>query len=64
MDEGCPHVLFAGNQRKFEQGFYEDKGVKITLLSVPRFSVTRSLVLLNLRTLEAEEVTFSVDLDE
>ena len=37
---------------------FELNGGNVTLVSIPRFSKTRSLVMVNLRTLEAKEVSF------
>jgi len=58
LDE-LPHVFFAGNQSHFGQStFVSEGGHEVKLLSVPNFSRTSSLVVLNLKTLEAEEVFF------
>lgn len=57
--KNLPHVYFCGNQDTFQQDtFTDDKGNKVHLLSLPRFSSTGSCVFFNLKTLEAEEIIF------
>ncbi len=56
-----PHIYFAGNQEKFETKLLvDDKERKICrLVSVPVFSKTHSIVLVNLRNLDAFEISFN-----
>ncbi|KAI5307727.1 hypothetical protein KEM55_007583, partial [Ascosphaera atra] len=71
--EVCPHVFFAGNQAAFRTkviekqptGKYDDdmdvdgeEPVRIRLMTLPRFSETGELVLLDTETLETEVVKF------
>ncbi|KAJ2542537.1 DNA polymerase delta small subunit Cdc1 [Coemansia sp. RSA 1822] len=52
-----PHVYFAGNQREFDVGVaVGTEGQETRIIMVPEFSVSRSIVLLNLRTLECSTV--------
>ena len=54
-----PHVYFCGNQDKFQQDIFKDiNGNRVHLLSLPNFSQTGSCVLLNLQTMESEEISF------
>lgn len=56
----APHVLFAGNQPAFETRLLEGPGGEaVRLVCVPSFLASGTLVLLNLRTLEATPMTFS-----
>jgi DNA polymerase delta subunit 2 len=52
-----PHVTFAGNQ-EFGQRWFKQDGQSVKMISLPKFSVTSSFVVLNLKTLEAEEISF------
>jgi len=55
----CPHVYFAANQPEFAtKQKVGDSGQKVTMVCVPEFESTRTVVLLNLRTLEATPVSF------
>ncbi len=63
MDQS-PHVFFTANQERFEQrkkSLGGKSSSEVLLLSVPSFSSTSSIVMLNMRTLEAEEIEFSFD---
>uniref|UniRef100_A0A7E4W0A5 DNA polymerase epsilon subunit B n=1 Tax=Panagrellus redivivus TaxID=6233 RepID=A0A7E4W0A5_PANRE len=56
--EQLPHVFFAGNQRHFSTktvDFGNDR--KVCLVSIPRHTETRSFVAVNLRTLNAFELS-------
>ena len=55
-----PHVYFAGNQPAFDDKLVEADGVKARLIQVPSFAATSTIVLLNLRTLECEPVSFNL----
>jgi DNA polymerase delta subunit 2 len=55
-----PHVYFAGNQPAFAEKLVEQDGVKARVILVPSFAKTSTIVLLNLRTLECEPVSFNL----
>mmetsp|Transcript_31897 Transcript_31897/g.51502 ORF Transcript_31897/g.51502 Transcript_31897/m.51502 type:complete len:474 (+) Transcript_31897:49-1470(+) len=56
----CPHIYFAGNQQEFaSKTITGPDGQTATLILVPSFVTTSTLVLVNLRTLEATSITFS-----
>lgn len=57
----CPHIFFAGCQPKFEKTVIEGPaGQQVVLLAIPRFSTSKTLVLLDMETMEVETVDFSV----
>lgn len=59
-DGECPHVYFAANQPEFAHTLIEgDEGQRVRVVMVPDFGTTRTLVLVNLRTLECSPVAFS-----
>ena len=59
--EQCPHVFFVGNQPKFDTAVIEGPaGQQVRLISIPRFSETGELVLLDAETLKPEIVQFDV----
>ncbi|KAF1997979.1 DNA polymeras-like protein subunit delta-2 [Amniculicola lignicola CBS 123094] len=61
MVRDCPHIYFAGNQRSFQTKVIAGPvDQKVLLISVPKFSQSKMLVLLDLETLEVETVDFSV----
>jgi len=55
-----PHVFFAGNQAQFEAKLWKKQGEnkQVLLLSVPSFISSPALVLINLRTLDAQTIAF------
>ncbi|KAI5777676.1 DNA polymerase delta subunit 2 [Geopyxis carbonaria] len=58
-DGACPHVFIVGNQPQFETKIVEgDDGQRVRVVLVPKFDVTRQIVLLDLETLEVEVVEF------
>lgn len=58
MLEDCPHVYFVGNQPKFETALVEGSmGQKCRIISLPRFSETGEVVVLDL---ESEELGVEV----
>ncbi|CAD7086276.1 unnamed protein product [Hermetia illucens] len=58
----CPHVCFAGNQEEFKKGYYNGENGKQTLVvSVPSFITTKSVAVVNLRTLECNQMSFEVN---
>lgn len=55
----CPHVMFAANQPQFETRMMEGpNGEKVRLVCVPSFLSSGTLVLVNLRTLQVQPMTF------
>lgn len=54
--EKSPHVYFMGNQDKFETKMIDKQKARVTLVSIPRFSETKSFVLVNLKNLTAQEI--------
>ena len=72
MLEETPHIFFAGNQPRYGtrlvQGIVEaglekliagEDGQKVRIISIPKFSETSEIVLVNTSTLEAEVIKFS-----
>lgn len=58
--EECPHVYFSGNAPAFETKLVKGaEGQEVLLVTVPEFSSTQTVCLINLRTLECEPLTFS-----
>ena len=58
-DKQCPHVYFAANQPAFADALVEGpEGQRVRVVTVPDFGATRTIVLVNLRTLECSPVTF------
>jgi DNA polymerase delta subunit 2 len=53
----CPHIYIAGCQKKFgKKIIQDDKGQKVLLVSVPRFSDTGKIVLVDLETWDVDVV--------
>ncbi|VDO22273.1 unnamed protein product [Haemonchus placei] len=60
IDDEFPHVMVVGNQPSLESGWFEgENGEKCRLISIPRFSRTQSIVLLDLNTMEVVEEQFA-----
>jgi DNA polymerase delta subunit 2 len=66
IDE-CPHIYFSGNQEAFGERLLIDQKSKqqiyrqgVKLISVPSFQRTRSIVLMDLGTLQCYEVSFGL----
>ena len=58
--ESCPHVFFAGNQPRFETKMASGAdGQAVRIVCVPDFAREHTCVLVNLRTLDCESVSFS-----
>lgn len=59
LDE-CPHVLFAGNQDKFQTRLcVGSDGQNVRLITIPIFSKTHTACILNLKNLECESISFN-----
>lgn len=57
----CPHVFFAGNGNQFATEIHTGSdGQKTCLVVVPMFVKTKSVAVVNLRTLECKELSFHV----
>ena len=55
-----PHILFVGNQAKFAQKTLKlDDDKEILLVTLPKFSTSASIILLNLNTLHCQPLIFS-----
>ena len=55
-----PHILFVGNQAKFAQKTLKlDDDKEILLVTLPKFSTSASIILLNLKTLHCQPLIFS-----
>lgn len=58
--EDCPHVLFAGNQAKFETKLVcGNDGQIVRLFCIPEFASSFTAVILNLKNLNCETITFN-----
>jgi len=58
--EDCPHVYFVGNQEKYETRLAKgSNGQVVRLIAVPAFDKTRTIVLVNLDTLNCHPITFT-----
>jgi len=59
-----PHVYFVGNQKEFKTKFIQgENGEKVRLIMVPSFAETQTVVLFNLKTLEASPIIFDTTLE-
>eukprot|EP01080_Neovahlkampfia_damariscottae_P006068 gene6068-10076_t len=58
--KNSPHIYFVGNQDKFETKMISipESNEKIRLISIPKFSTTFELVLVNLKNLETHSIKF------
>lgn len=55
----CPHVYFIGNQSEFQtKKIRGTEGQTVTLIRVPDFSKTQTIVLVNLKTFHVHPITF------
>lgn len=55
----CPHVYFIGNQARFETKLIDaGDGKMVRIVMVPDFTKTKSIVLVNVKTLECSVVSF------
>jgi DNA polymerase delta subunit 2 len=69
--EETPHIFFAGNQPEYSSKLVHgshltdtdltlgDDGQKVRIISIPKFSETGEIVLVNTSTLESEVIKFS-----
>lgn len=57
--EKCPHVMFAGNQEKFETRMCKgDERQEVRLVCVPEFSNSCTIAVLNLKNLDCMPLSF------
>ncbi len=56
--KSLPHVFFVGNQDKFAEKKIKVGPKEVLLLSLPRFSQSSTLILLDLESMQCEPVTF------
>lgn len=55
--QSCPHVFYAGNQKKFATKMFKSSGgQEVCLISIPSFAETSTAILLNLRTLHCQPI--------
>ena len=58
--ETLPHIFFVGNQEKFAQRKLKlDKNKDVLLIALPKFSVSSTIILLNLKNFECKPLVFS-----
>jgi len=58
----CPHVYFIGNQPQFSSKFVKGPDAQtVRLISIPEFSTTQTIVLVDLCTLDSFPVHVSID---
>lgn len=61
--QSAPHVFFVGNQPAYSsQTATGSEGQKVLLISLPRFSSSGMVVLVNLRTLAVHPIQFDADI--
>ena len=59
--QDCPHIYFAGNQPKFGTRTIQGPAdQRVLLISVPKFSESKTIVLVDLETMVVEQVEFKV----
>jgi DNA polymerase delta subunit 2 len=57
--EKCPHVIFNGNQPEYSSSVVTGlNGQKVRVVNVPAFDTSRTVVLVNTKTLETTPITF------
>ncbi|CAL1543262.1 unnamed protein product [Lymnaea stagnalis] len=55
----CPHIYFAGCQKEFSRKVYKGPShQEVLLLTIPKFCQTGEAVLVSLKTLEAQPISF------
>lgn len=59
--QSLPHIYFAGNQPAFQTKLLDAGDAVVRIIAVPTFASTHSAVLVNLRTLDCEEIHFNVE---
>ena len=59
--EECPHVLFIGNQPRFDTAVIEGPaGQQVRIIALPKFNETGEVVLLDTATLELELIKIEI----
>ena len=56
-----PNIYFAGNQPEFRYKYYDEEENALLIL-VPDFSILRKCVLVNLRNLKCQSISFETEL--
>lgn len=65
MLKECPHMYFAGCQKKFEKRVIEGPaGEKVLLVSVPKFRTSGKIVLVDMESWDVEVVRLGVKGDK
>ncbi|CAD5123822.1 DgyrCDS12130 [Dimorphilus gyrociliatus] len=62
--ETTPHIFFSGNHDRLQHKIFEENGKEVLLLGLPRFSVTKTFALVNLKTYEVCPVTIDTCIEE
>lgn len=58
----CPHILFAGNTNEYKTDIHVgSSGQKTRLVCVPSFAKTQSVAVVNIRTLECQNLCFQIN---
>lgn len=57
--ETCPHVFFVGNHT-YGYKWIQQENKRVLCLTIPKFSIDKSIVLLNLRTLEPHFIRIGI----
>ncbi|XP_059620808.1 DNA polymerase delta subunit 2 [Phlebotomus argentipes] len=57
IDE-CPHIYFAGNCPEYKSELVKENGREVRLICVPKFSKSKSVVVVNLATLDCKLMKF------
>jgi DNA polymerase delta subunit 2 len=52
----CPHVYFSSTKGAFQTKLLEETKIKVRIIAIPKFVDSKSIVLLNLRTLSCHEL--------
>ncbi|KAF2794960.1 hypothetical protein K505DRAFT_303031 [Melanomma pulvis-pyrius CBS 109.77] len=59
--QDCPHIYFAGNQAKFGSRIIQGPAdQQVLLIAVPKFSLTKTIVLVDLETMTVELVDIGI----
>lgn len=58
-----PDIFIAGNMEKFITKTVDINGHQVLLVSVPKFSSSKSIVKINLKQLECQLVSFDTEMD-
>lgn len=54
----CPDIYFAGNMNEYDTKLVTDEGQTVRLICIPKFSETKTAVLVNLQDLTTQPISF------